>query len=89
MVPHGCNQFLSTCPVLLPLQRDFVVIALLRVNNDIIKEICARAFFNLLKPEATRAAMVDSAQVLVGWCLHYSGLWIFRCVVTQLTCFAI
>jgi hypothetical protein len=64
---HSLLLFGCRC-VWLPLQRDFVVIALLRVNNDEIKEICARAFFNLLKPEATRAAMVDSAQV--GLCPH-------------------
>jgi hypothetical protein len=38
---------------------DFVVIALLRVNNDEIKEICSKAFFNLMTVESTRQKMLD------------------------------
>ena len=61
LMPGEADSTKTTC-------RDFVVIALLRVNNDTIKEICARAFFNLLKPVATRAAMMDPAQDVL-WAL--------------------
>jgi len=41
--------------------KDFVVIAILRVNNDQIKEICAKAFFNLLRQEGSRMNMIDES----------------------------
>jgi hypothetical protein len=42
--------------------KDFVTIAILRVNNDMIKEICAKAFFNLLVKEGdSRKRMIDES----------------------------
>jgi len=38
--------------------KDFVVIALLRVNNEEIKEICSSAFFNLMRQKESRMKMI-------------------------------
>jgi hypothetical protein len=45
---------------------DFVVIAILRTNSSLIKEICAQTLFNLLHHEKTREEMVETG---VLWAL--------------------
>ena len=45
---------------------DFVVIAILRTNSSLIKEICAQSLFNLLHHESLREEMVDSGVLWAG-----------------------